>query len=74
MRKWMAGSLMVVVAAIVLALPMPAVGGTMQLLPGPEFGGACGCSGTTPVCCPDCNGNFAYCARSHAFCPECPAP
>jgi hypothetical protein len=37
-------------------------------------GGACGCRGTTPVCCRNCNGSFAYCARSYAFCPECPAP
>ena len=26
------------------------------------------------VACYNCNGTFAYCARSHAFCPECPAP
>ena len=37
-------------------------------------GGACGCRGTTPVCCLNCDGSFAYCARSHAFCPECAAP
>jgi hypothetical protein len=40
----------------------------------PGGGGGCGCSGTTPVCCKNCNGTFAYCARSYAFCPECPAP
>jgi hypothetical protein len=37
-------------------------------------GGACGCRGTTPVCCLNCDGSFAYGARSHAFCPECAAP
>ncbi|HET8946257.1 MAG TPA: hypothetical protein VFQ07_04690 [Candidatus Polarisedimenticolia bacterium] len=40
----------------------------------PLAGGACGCPKTTPVCCRNCNGTFAYCARSFAFCPECPAP
>jgi len=40
----------------------------------PQATGVCGCPKTAPVCCRDCNGNFAYCARSHAFCPECPAP
>ena len=40
----------------------------------PQAVSACGCPKTTPVCCTDCNGHFAYCARSHAFCPECPAP
>jgi hypothetical protein len=37
-------------------------------------GGSCSCPKTTPVCCLNCNGTFAFCARSHAFCPECPAP
>ncbi|HEX4826219.1 MAG TPA: hypothetical protein VFV19_18105 [Candidatus Polarisedimenticolaceae bacterium] len=41
----------------------------------PGGGGGCStCSGTTPVCCYGCNGAFAFCSRSHAFCPECPAP
>ena len=50
--------------------------GSAQLFSSPvrAAGGACGCRGTTPVCCLNCNGTFAYCARSHAFCPECPAP
>jgi hypothetical protein len=50
--------------------------GAAQLMSSPvqAAGGACGCRGTTPVCCYNCNGTFAYCARSHAFCPECPAP
>ena len=36
-------------------------------------GGGCSCPKNT-VCCFNCNGTFAYCGRSHAFCPECPAP
>jgi hypothetical protein len=36
--------------------------------------GGCGCPKTAPVCCINCDGSFAYCARSHAFCPECAAP
>lgn len=39
-----------------------------------EVRAACGCPKTAPVCCHNCNGSFAYCARSFAFCPECPAP
>lgn len=50
--------------------------GSVQLLsPGVQAAnGKCGCRGATPVCCHNCNGTFAYCARSFAFCPECPAP
>ena len=40
----------------------------------PQAVSACGCPKTVPVCCRDCNGNFASCARSYAFCPECAAP
>jgi len=40
----------------------------------PQAGGGCGCPKTKPVCCTDCNGQFAYCARHFGFCPECPAP
>ncbi len=41
----------------------------------PGGGGSCSqCGGTTPACCMGCNGQFAFCARSYAFCPECPAP
>jgi hypothetical protein len=59
-------------AFIALAVVM----GAAQLMSSPAqaAGGACGCRGATPVCCYNCNGTFAYCARSHAFCPECPAP
>jgi hypothetical protein len=40
-----------------------------------QAGGACGsCPKTAPVCCRNCDGTPAYCARSFAFCPECPAP
>lgn len=35
--------------------------------------GACSCP-KGKVCCYNCNGSFAFCSRSHAFCPECPAP
>jgi hypothetical protein len=60
------------IAAIAFVLAM----GSAQLLSPPvqAAGGACGCSGTTPVCCLNCDGSFAFCARSHAFCPECAAP
>jgi hypothetical protein len=34
--------------------------------------GGCGCP-KGYVCCLTCNGG-TVCARSHAFCPECPAP
>jgi len=37
----------------------------------PELG-QCGCP-KGQVCCPTCNGGTT-CARSYAFCPECPAP
>jgi integrase len=59
-------------ALIVFAVVM----GSVQLLsPAVQAaGGACGCRGTTPVCCHNCDGSFAYCARSYAFCPECAAP
>ena len=59
-------------ALVALAVVM----GSAQLLtPAVQAAGApCGCRGATPVCCKNCNGTFAYCARSHAFCPECPAP
>jgi hypothetical protein len=59
-------------ALIVLALVI----GSVQLLspPSQASGGTCSCPKSTPVCCFNCNGSFAYCARSHAFCPECPAP
>lgn len=37
-------------------------------------GGASSCPKNAPVRCLNCDGSFAYCARSHASCPECAAP
>ena len=37
-------------------------------------GGSCATCPAGTVCCMGCNGQFACCARSYAFCPECPAP
>jgi len=37
-------------------------------------GGASSCPKNASVRCLNCDGSFAYCARSHAFCPECAAP
>ena len=73
MSRVLVAGLFILVAVLALGISSSAAahlgsGATLQA------GGACGCRGTTPVCCLDCNGNFAYCARSHAFCPECPAP
>ncbi len=74
MRRFLTIALFALAAMVVLglqrhsAIQAPGIGGT------PEVGGACGCPKGTPVCCLNCNGSFAYCARSHAFCPECPAP
>ena len=54
-------AVMVMVAVVLLQpTPVQAAGGS--------------CPKTNPVSCYNCNGTFAYCARSHAFCPECPAP
>lgn len=61
-------------AAAVLALGITTVVAAHGPVASPQAGGCGTCRGTTPVCCLNCNGTFAYCARSHAFCPECPAP
>ena len=63
---------MLTIGFLVLALGL----GVMQTVSGVHAagGGSCGCPKTAPVCCKNCNGTFAYCARSFAFCPECPAP
>jgi hypothetical protein len=59
------------VGCLVLAVVL----GVMQVATSVQAaGGSCGCPKNTPVCCRNCNGTFAYCARSFAFCPECPAP
>ena len=50
------------------SVQLPGIDATTQL------GGGCGCPKTAPVCCQKCDGSFAYCARSHAYCPECAAP
>jgi len=43
--------------------------------PAEAAGGGCGkCPKNAPVCCLNCDGSPAFCSRSHAFCPECPAP
>ncbi len=64
MKKLLAIALFVIVVMAVIALAQPS----------PVQAAGCGCRGTYPVCCYNCDGTFAYCARSHAFCPECPAP
>ena len=42
--------------------------------PAEAAGGACKFTKTAPVCCRNCDGSPGFCARSYAFCPECPAP
>jgi hypothetical protein len=40
-----------------------------------EADGGCGsCRYPNRFCCLNCDGSFAYCARSFVYCPECPAP
>lgn len=57
------------------ALFLAAVSGALALSWSPAAqASGCSCPKTTPVCCLNCDGTFAYCARSHAFCPECAAP
>ena len=74
MRRFLTMTLFAVAALATLGLQenpaaqAPVIGAT------PAVAAACGCPKKTPVCCLNCNGSFAYCARSHAFCPECPAP
>lgn len=56
---------------VVLALAI----GAAQLFSSPaQAAGGNGCPKTAPVRCRNCDGSFAFCARSWAFCPECPAP
>ena len=52
-----------VASALALKAPAQAAGG-----------GGGTCPKTAPVCCRNCDGSPAFCARSYAFCPECPAP
>ncbi|HJQ99420.1 MAG TPA: hypothetical protein VJ826_13990 [Candidatus Polarisedimenticolaceae bacterium] len=64
-RKVLTALVFVFALATALALKAPAE----------AAGGGCGkCPKTTPVCCRNCDGSPAFCARSFAFCPECPAP
>ena len=72
MSKFLAAGLMVAVAVAVLSIPMPSVSGSVQIRPGPEAGGTCGCP-KNYRCCLDCNFNY-ICVRSIGQCPECPAP
>jgi hypothetical protein len=62
----------VTMALIVLALVISAAQLLTPLVQ--AAGGVCSCPKNAPVCCRNCDGTFAYCARSHAFCPECAAP
>ena len=71
MSRFMVAALFVLVAALAFGISAPAAAHRGPTL---EAGGTCGCAKPNPVCCRDCNGNFAYCARSYAFCPECAAP
>jgi hypothetical protein len=50
-----------------------AVVSALALRSTPASVGSCSCP-KGKVCCFNCDGSFAYCGRSHAFCPECPAP
>ncbi|HUC44336.1 MAG TPA: hypothetical protein VMR65_09870 [Candidatus Sulfotelmatobacter sp.] len=61
---------LVTMALVVLAL---ALGAVQLLTPAAQAAGGSQCPKGT-VACYGCNGAFAYCARSHAYCPECPAP
>jgi len=60
-------------AAALFGLQGPSAAQTAGVSVTPQTGGGCGCPKQT-VCCFNCDGSFAYCGRSHAFCPECAAP
>lgn len=65
MKKLMMVAVFALVAMAVLSLIPSAV----------EAGGGCGsCRYPTRFCCLNCDGSFAYCASSPAYCPECAAP
>jgi len=69
MRKLLSMGLFVVALVGVLALCWTPAAQAAK----PGGGGGCSsCAGQ--VCCYGCDGQFAYCARSHVYCPECPAP
>lgn len=71
MSRFIVAAVFVLVAVLAFGVSAPVAA---HRGPAVEAGGTCGCRGTTPVCCRNCDGSFAYCARSYAFCPECPAP
>jgi hypothetical protein len=58
------------VALLVLAVVVGLVQATASV---DAATGVCQCPKGN-VCCRNCDGSFAYCARSFAFCPECAAP
>jgi len=62
---------LVTMALLVVALVICAA---QLLTPVVQAAGGSSCPKNTPVKCYNCDGTFAYCARSHAFCPECAAP
>jgi len=74
MSKFLVAGLFILVAVLAFGITSSSAAAHFGSGATPQAGGTCGCRGATPVCCLDCNGQFAYCARSHAFCPECPAP
>jgi hypothetical protein len=74
MRRFLTMALIVPALALGSAqLLSPAVQAGASAGATPHAGAACSCP-KGAVCCFNCNGSFAYCARSHAYCPECPAP
>jgi hypothetical protein len=78
MRKLFVSFLFVIAALATLGVQgdtaVPVTVPDLDLETALQAGGSCGCPKTAPVCCRNCDGSFAYCARSFAFCPECPAP
>jgi hypothetical protein len=59
-----------ILAIVALTAAALAVAGS-QIVSYVEAAGGCP---KGQVACRNCDGSFAYCARSYAFCPECPAP
>lgn len=71
MKKLLTSSLLAVAVLGIAALV--STPGAQAAKPG-GGGGSCATCPAGQVCCLGCNGQFAFCARSHAYCPECPAP
>ena len=57
----------------VTLLVLAVVTGLVQATANVEASG-CSCPKSARFCCLNCDGSFAYCARSMAYCPECAAP